>query len=112
MESNKNHIYFTEEINNKALNYVPQNIVDSYGVIFYSPSHGCIRTLDGEIIDVYFYVSTNNQEYAIIRFNYIDNSMVFDSIYLRHDKGKLFSNSKEYRYNKESDRDWETMWEG
>jgi len=101
MEANLNHIYFTEELNNQALDSLPQHLIDSYDIKFYNPSPGCIRTLDNEIIAIYFYVSTAQQEYSIVRFNYIDHAMVFDSIYLRHDKGKAFSNTKEYRYDKD-----------
>jgi hypothetical protein len=96
-----NNIYFKEDFNNKAIDSLPQHLIDSYDIKFYNPSPGCIRTLDNKIIAIYFYVSTDQQEYAIIRFNYIDHEIVFDSIYLRQGKEMAFSNTKEYRYNKD-----------
>jgi len=101
IDDNLNHIYFTEDLNNKALDSLPQYLIDSYDIKFYNPSPGCIRTLYDKIIAIYFYVSTDRQEYAIIRFNYIDHNIVFDSIYLRHDQRKAFNNKKEYRYDKD-----------
>lgn len=97
-----NNIFFTEEVNNTALNSLPKNVRDDYDVKFYDPSLGCIRTLDNKIIAIYFYVSTNTQEYAIIKFNYTDEEMVFDSIYLRKEKDDSFNNKKEYRYDKDN----------
>ena len=101
IEPKNNHIYFTQEVNNNALNHLPKNVIDYYDLKFYNPSPGCIRTLDNKIIAIYFYVSTNIQDNAIIKFNYIDDDIAFDSIYLRKEKDKAFSNSKEYRYDKD-----------
>lgn len=88
----KNNIYFKQEVNDGALKYLPKNIVDLYNVEFYNPSLGCIRTLNNKIVAIYFYVSSNIHQDTIIKFNYINEEMNFDSIYLRKEK--------EYRFDK------------
>jgi|TARA_R110000823_G_C15889207_1_gene495863 hypothetical protein len=97
-----NNIYFTEAVGIDALNNTPNNIINMYDVTFHTPPLGCIRTVDNKVIAIYFYVSTNIQEYAIIKFNYIKENMFFDSIYLRKEKDNSFNNKKEYRYDKEN----------
>jgi len=77
-----NEIYFRKEICIDASDNIPEFILNFWDVEFYNPTLGCIRTSDNKVVAIYFYISTNVMHNAIIKFNYIKEEMIFDSIYV------------------------------
>tara|TARA_R100001443_G_scaffold8723_2_gene18181 strand:+ start:8235 stop:8759 length:525 start_codon:yes stop_codon:yes gene_type:complete len=97
-----NNIYFKEDFSERLFEEVPQKLIDIYHIEPWEESTGFIRILDGKIIVIYVHFRTNIQTHAILKFNYKNNKINFDSMYLRSYNGSKFSNDKEYRLDKDN----------
>ena len=97
-----NDIYFNKGICIEAGDSIPEFILDFWGICFNDPSLGFIRTLDDSVVAIYFYIKTNIQDNSIIKFQYIKEEMVFDSIYVYKNLYGESEEGKEYRYDSEN----------
>ena len=106
-----NEIYFSKSIIIDASEKIPEFILNFWDVDFYRPTLGCIRTSDNKVVAIYFYIQTNVMHHAIIKFNYIKEEMIFDSIYVEQNdfymdqpfcaQNKTKLNSKNYSRHSE-----------
>lgn len=97
-----NEIYFSKSIIIDASEKIPEFILNFWDVDFYSPTLGCVRTSDNKVVAIYFYIQTNVMHHAIIKFNYIKEEMIFDSIYVEKNLYGKSEPGREYRYNKDN----------
>jgi len=95
----ENNIFFTQEVIAEAYKIIPVGVKNFWEIKILTPSHGCIRTLEEDIVAIYFYVDTKIQDNSILKFNYIDNKMEFDSVYVEKNLHGRFTINTEYRYN-------------
>ncbi len=98
-----NNIYFKTEFSERLFDFVPNNLIDLYDIELYEETTGCLRVLNGEITALYMYIQTksfdesNKVLKSVVRFNYKDNKISFNSLYVRSYKGEGFHNTNEYR---------------
>lgn len=83
IESINNHLYFNTETSKVGWNSIPFIIKDFYNLKLIIPTPGCIRTLDDKIFAIYFYIESKVDRKSIVRFNYVNETLEFDSIYIK-----------------------------
>ena len=77
-----NKVYFTQDLIDYTYNLLPKKFIDKWGIEFKDPTDGCVRVKNDKVIAFYFYINTTNQNNSILRFNYNDGDIEFDSIYI------------------------------
>ena len=96
-----NNIYFKTEFSERLFAFVPNNLIALYHIELYEETTGCLRVLNGEITALYMYIQTKDESNTVlksgVRFNYKDNKISFNSLYVRSYKGEGFHNTNEYR---------------
>lgn len=78
-----NQVYFNDDTVEYTKGLLPQNFINKWGIKFKEPTDGCVRTKNGEVIAFYFYINTTNQNNSILKFNFNQGDIEFDSIYVQ-----------------------------
>ena len=97
-----NKIYFTKEFVDDTCSLIPPNVIDFWDLEILEATDGCIRTVDNKIVAIYFYIKSSVQDKSIIKFDYKDEELVFDSIYVRKNLYGESNKYKEFRYDKDA----------
>jgi hypothetical protein len=99
-----NLIHFNKETVSNGFSDIPNIIKDVCNLKPLEETEGCIRTLEDKVVAIYFWVTSDIQKRAIVKFTIKENNLAFDSIYIRREliNKKEFGemeNSKDYRYD-------------
>ncbi len=100
-----NLIHFNKETVSNGFSDIPNIIKDVCNLKPLEDTAGCIRTLEDKVVAIYFWVTSDIQKRAIVKFTIKENNLAFDSIYIRREliNKKEFGemeNAKDYRYDK------------